>query len=309
MSIFTKTRRFFNRLYWYGTRQSSVGKASYVLDDTWDGLHSMIDYQILKVEHMFHNTKKYSCVEKSYVNASTLVKHGSKKDKEYFFDRIFKFHFDKIFIYNRRVDTSESIDGLIGYYLCRELDEQEDSTFKYYILKRKAVSSKVDNRTCTIESFIPLKTRPSYSYEYNYSQIESFTSFACLKEEDITFIENVIKTDTMSKDFNFIDNVLLSLGYFAVQGQDFKNISNKLKDKVEGRNKKLLILCRLRKLLKKANYSMDDYLDGIGYYEALETGKKVLDDFDNTQAEFKKELRKRLDNVSKFVVENYEQLF
>jgi hypothetical protein len=309
MSIFTKAKKFFNRLYWYNNRHSSVGRASFVLDDTWDGLHSMIDYQILKVEHMFHNVKKYSCVEKSYIDSTTLVKYGTKEDKEYFFNKIFKFHFDNMFIYNEYVDKEESIDGLIGYYLYRELDEQEDSTFTYRILKRKAVSSAIDNRTCTIKSFYPLETVPSLRFEYKYSQVEHFRSFALLKKEDIAFIENVIKTDTKSKDFDFIDKVLLSQGHFLVRGQDFMNISDTLKDKVVGRNKKLLILCKLRKLLKKANFSMDYYLDSIGYYESLEAAKEILDCFENSQAEYKKELRKRLDMVSEYLVENYEQLF
>ena len=309
MSIFTKAKNFFNRLYWYNNRHSSVGRASFVLDDTWDGLHSMIDYQILKVEHMFHNVKKYSCIEKSYIDSTALVKYGSEKDKEYFFNKIFKFHFNHVFIFNKQVDKEESIDGLIGYYLYRELDEQEDSTFTYRILKRKAVSSKIDDRTHTIKSFYPLETIPSLRFEYKYSQVEHFRSFALLKKEDITFIENVIKTDTLLEDFNFVDKVLLSQGHFLVRGEDFKNISDTLKDKVRGRNKKLLILCKLRKLLKNANYSMDDYLDSIGYYESLEAAREILDCFENSQAEYKKELRKRLDMVSEYLVENYEQLF
>lgn len=310
MSILTKAKRFFNRLYWYNNRHSkSVGKASFVLDDTWNGLHSMIDYQILKVEHMFHDTKKYSDVEKSYVDSSTLVKYGTDKDKEYFLNKIFKLNFDKLFIYNKNVDEKESIDGLVGYYLYRELDEQEDSTFTYHILKRTAVSSEVDNRTHTIKSFYPLKIVPSLRYEYKYSQVEYFRSFAVLKKEDISFIENVIKTDMLSKDFNFIDKVLLAQGHFSVRGKDFKNISDTLKNKVVGRNKKLLTFCKLRKLLKKANYDMEDYLDSIGYFEAIETGKKSIDNFENSQAEFKKELRKRLDMVSDYIVENYENLF
>lgn len=310
MSIFTKAKRFFNRLYWYNSRHSkSVGKASFVLDDTWNGLHSMIDYQILKVEHMFHDTKKYSDVEKSYIDSSTLVKYGTDKDKEYFLNKIFKLNFDKLFIYNKNVDEKESIDGLVGYYLYRELDEQEDSTFTYHILKRTAISSEVDNRTHTIKSFYPLKIVPSLRYEYKYSQVEYFKSFAVLKKEDISFIENVIKTDMLSKDFNFIDKVLLAQGHFSVRGKDFKNISDTLKNKVVGRNKKLLTFCKLRKLLKKANYDMEDYLDSIGYFEAIETGKKSIDSFENSQAEFKKELRKRLDMVSDYIVENYENLF
>lgn len=310
MSILTKAKRFFNRLYWYNSRHSkSVGKASFALDDTWNGLHSMIDYQILKVEHMFHDTKKYSDVEKSYVDSSTLVKYGTDKDKEYFLNKIFKLNFDKLFIYNKNVDEKESIDGLVGYYLYRELDEQEDSTFTYHILKRTAVSSEVDNRTHTIKSFYPLKIVPSLRYEYKYSQVEYFRSFAVLKKEDISFIENVIKTDMLSKDFNFIDKVLLAQGHFSVRGKDFKNISDTLKNKVVGRNKKLLTFCKLRKLLKKANYDMEDYLDSIGYFEAIETGKKSIDSFENSQAEFKKELRKRLDMVSDYIVENYENLF
>lgn len=309
MSIFTKTKNFFNRLYWYNNRHSSVGRASFVLDDTWDGLHSMIDYQILKVEHMFHNVKKYSCIEKSYIDSTALVKYGTEKDKEYFFNKIFKFHFNHTFIFNKQVDKEESIDGLIGYYLYRELDEQEDSTFTYRILKRKAVSSKIDDRTHTIKSFYPLETMPSLRFEYKYSQVEHFRSLALLKKEDITFIENVIKTDTLLEDFSFVDKVLLSQGHFLVRGEDFKNISDNLKDKVRGRSKKLLVLCKLRKLLKNANYSMDDYLDSIGYYESLEAAREILDCFENSQAEYKKELRKRLDMVSEYLVENYEQLF
>lgn len=316
MSIFTKTKNFFNRQYWYNNRRSkSVGKASFVLDDTWDGLHSMIDYMVLKVEHMFHDTKNYCDVEKSYVDSSILIKHGTKKDKEYFFNKLFNDNFEKLFIINAHIDKNDSVDGLLGYYLCREINEQEDSTFTYHILRRYAISAKVDNTRTRIISLNPLETGPAYNYEYRYAKIAHFDSFALLKKEDISFIENTIKNDVLRyddatlEDFNLVDKILLAQGHFLVRGQVFKNISDKLKNKVVGRNKKLLTFCKLRKLLKNANYSMEDYLDSIDFYESLETGKKAIGDFENSQAEFKKELRKRLNIVTDFIVENYENLF
>lgn len=69
--------------YWYRFRKNkSYGRNVSLLNDSWGGSSTLINWQILKVEHSYHNIRKHSSRTLCYIDSSTFLEKCNEDDKK-----------------------------------------------------------------------------------------------------------------------------------------------------------------------------------------------------------------------------------
>ena len=154
--------QFFETEYWYRFRRipykyyDDFGKNptyKYIwnkvpardhLTCTWDGEGDIINIMLLKIEHQFHNLKRYGVHRDFYFNSWDIIENGTKEDKLWAFNKIIEENKHKNVKpkdrkYNLNIDGNK-INFYIGdgKRLVLELDpESIDNNYYYWYIEEK----------------------------------------------------------------------------------------------------------------------------------------------------------------------------
>lgn len=74
---------FIETEYWYRFRKTKAyGRNVSLLNDSWGGSSTLIKWQILKIEHTYHNIRKHSPRTLCYIDSSTFLDKSNENDKK-----------------------------------------------------------------------------------------------------------------------------------------------------------------------------------------------------------------------------------
>lgn len=88
-NIFRELKRIISQWveteYWYRFRKrhGEHDRNVSILNDTWNGHNTLLQWQILKVEHMYHNLHKYGCEAMRYVDSPDFLDNCEAPDMFY----------------------------------------------------------------------------------------------------------------------------------------------------------------------------------------------------------------------------------
>lgn len=243
-NIFKEVKRIISQWveteYWYRWRVvyrdgKYKERAFENLNDTWNGHNTLLKSQILKVEHMMYNLRKYGNEVESYIDSPDFLKYGDELDKAW------------------------------GYLYVVEQIRTRDSKIPFWCGGRYYISYVKDEQKWYVEDRIYVKTIPASELKHPMSSLsidENGEPVFTPCDKDVYRWETVATFDDVSdlRKFmeendvaNFKDNLIMYEQSIHIAPKDYHNISEPLRSHIRGNRQKLRDLWHYRKLLKQLN--------------------------------------------------------
>ncbi len=230
--------QFFETEYWYRWRSKKdtngfkIRNVSH-LNDTWNGHNTLIQWQIMKIEHMMHNLRKYGNELDCYIDSPDMSKYANADDRQWAIDYV----------------MHEMIKD------CR----QRCTDTKYYITYRPGewVVSKRN-----LVKTIPASEVENPSFTLEYVEGESEDDWDIIRkpcDEKIYEFEEVMVSECFYDAIDYmggppvLDDLIKYEHSFNITPADYKKLSGDLRTHIRGNKRKLRDLWLLRKYLKKLN--------------------------------------------------------
>lgn len=205
------------------------------LNNTWDGDISLINILNDKIFHMYINLRKYGDTTPRYLTIGDVFAYGSYDDKYWF---LFK-ALDECIVEESKIKINNKNFIQSIQRIC--IGENHDTEMDYYLAKKTLINKKTRETSVT------------YSIqEQSYKDLIIFnekpTHLSAIRDTAETELGIKIKMDDL---FNYIHTV-------NVVPEDYKIISDKLKECIIGRIPSLHSLWEFRKMINKLS-NMDEY--------------------------------------------------
>lgn len=282
--------QFFETEYWYRWRKIEKDgerrRAVDTLNDTWNGPWTLLNWSLLKIDHMYCSLRKYGITARRYLDSSTILEYGNNKDLKHclsiYLDVIKESKYEDYFWYG-------SDDFYIGF--------KKD---KFVIYKKRLVKTipasqlKHPEMELKFDGENHMIAEPLDKNVYEFDVIASFDTFEAL-EKDLSKYDTSIKS---IKDFEV--GLIRWSQSIHFRPKDYLHLSAKLKDKIRGLIPTLHNIWEFRKLIKKLN-AMDFHLS--------EPWSSMLLDIGNDDSLSQEELSKRYNECwDSFVKTRFELL-
>ena len=272
-NIFRELKRIISQWveteYWYRFRKrpGEYDRNVSILNDTWNGHNTLLQWQILKVEHMYHNLRKYGCEATCYVDSPDFLDNCEAPDMFYALK----------YVKDRAKETGELQWYGGKYYYAYD----KESSKPWVIFDKKTVDIIPASKIPKSKRFYKVNfdddcnyigTTPCDKEVYEHIQIASFDTW----EEMSDWVNNCKDEPDVS---NFDRNAIMYAQSIHFETTDLHNLSPRLLNVVRGQRRKLHDLCEYRKLLKKLN-SLDFTYDEPWKSRSDEIYKKYKNDDD-----------------------------
>ena len=254
-TIFRKIKRVISQFieteyfYRFRKRKDYYYNNSFIMADTWNGSSTLIEWQLMKVEHMYVNLRKYGNEAKCYIDSSDFLKYANSSDKALaiskLIDEMKKEDNQKLYIGNDYfLGYDKSVNSYIIYK--RSVDKViPASELKHPNSRLEYIDGKFNFIPCdeTVYKFENIRNCPFYSDAIN----------GLLMLDDHPF-----------KDKDEVENNIINYSqaiHFEVT--DLASISKDVKMHLRGQRQKLHNIWRYRFLLKKLLNL--DFSDGVWF--------------------------------------------
>lgn len=228
--------QYFETEYWYRCRKFNDGRAVSTLNDTWNGHNTLLNWQIMKVEHMIYNLRKYGNEVESYIDSPDFLKYG------------------------------DDLDIAFGYlYSIEKLKESKSLRWcgKDHWIQYNEINNCWDVKNRVLVETIPADKIPKSErlYTLEGDDVETAKFVPCDREvykweTKVSFGNIKDLEDWMNKndcDGNFKHQVIMYEQTIHIAPKDYHMITPQLRDHIRGNRRKLRDLWLYRKLLKKLN--------------------------------------------------------
>lgn len=286
--------QFFETEYWYRFRKrlGDYDRNVSTLNDTWNGHNTLLKWQIMKIEHMYINLRKYGCEAMCYVDSPDFLDNCEAPDMFYALK----------YVQDRAKETSELQWYGGKYYYTYD----KESSKPWMIFDKKVVDVIPANKIPKNKRFYRVDFDDDGNFKghtpcdkevYENIQIASFDTW----EEMSTWINNC--KDEPDVD-NFDRNAIMYANSIHFETTELHNLSPRLRNVVRGQRRKLHDLYEYRKLLKQLDtldytYSEPWHSRSDDIWKKYkDDDKKRIEEYEKLWKEFKAYRRSLLDKIA-----------
>lgn len=231
--------QFFETEHWYRWRKFGDRRAVSVLNDTWNGNSALLNWQIMKVEHMMHNLHKYGNESPLYISSFDVLRLGDHLTNDYIIDKIARHCManpgERKYIDDNYFVSFESKQSSWTLWR-RELDH----TIPYQKIPKKDRLYKVEFGQSFTFDTVPID-KNVYRFVEEDSWEHLSEAAAYLQAKNINFYEKLIENE---------QSIYLEL-------KDLNRIHPALKEAIRGNIPKYRQLWQYRKLIRKLQTEFD----------------------------------------------------
>lgn len=280
--------------FWYDEEENKYIKSSFpkktndIIVSTWNGEGDILEFMLLKVDHMFWNLKKYGVEKNYYIYEDAIFKHGTEEDKKIILTGVLKetlIDGKKIWLFSG--ETTKSVNGKCDFYI--KYDNVNFELVVYCNTYKNGKKKKYD-----VDKEIVLQ-------KYELSDTDNIGDFTASKLDSILYaITTFMEAENMPsvEITNLGEHLITKLDtclYYDFPMKDVCRLSKELRQYAVGNFVKCKDLLHLRRLIKnilRIDNSSDKYNTWQNYKG--EEKKKKLKECDKLYMSDRKEAYKRM---------------
>lgn len=238
-----KIKRIMSQLveteHWYRWRKFGDDRAVSVLNDTWNGSNTLLNWQIMKVEHMMYNLHKYGNESSLYVNSFDVIKYGDQLTKDYVIDMITR-HLLASPGERKYVDESYFVSFDPGCSSWKLWKRELDHTIPYRKISKKDRLYEMKTDSEGSIGFHPIdKNVYRFVEDSSWERLSEVAAY--LKTKNVDLYEKLIENE---QSVNF-------------ELKDINHLCSEVKSRVRGNIPKYRQLWKYRKLIRKLQIDFD----------------------------------------------------